>query len=245
MPSVTCHRPCTSTDVWHFLGLVCYISIFLLCLTEFTLILSPLMKECNSVFPVWTIAHQNAFDGIKKLVLSHECLTTIDHTNPGDNKIFITCDTSKYRIESVLSFGPTWETAPPVAFESCTMQGAKLHHSVHKQELLSMIHSLQKWCSDLLGSKIEIFTNHRTLENFGTQHKLSAQQAWWMEFLSQYDLTIMYISGNINTTTNALSHFPERGDINAIISTMIAPILIFTSDLSLISDIWEGYKIYP
>ena len=168
-------RPCMSTEVQRFLGLVRYISTFLPRLAEFTLILSPLMKkECNSLFPAWTRTHQDVFDEVKCLVLSRECLTTIDHTNPGDNKIFVTCDASKRRIGSVLSFGPSWETARPVAFESHAMQGAELRYSVHEQELLSIIHSLRKWHSDLLGSKIEVFTDHRTLENFGTQRELSA-----------------------------------------------------------------------
>jgi len=202
-------------------------------------------KECNSLFPTWTRTHQDAFDEIKRLVLSHECLTTIDHTNPGDNKIFVTCDASKHRIGSVLSFGPSWETARPVAFESRAMQGAELRYPMHEQELLLIIHSLRKWRSDLLGSKIEVFTDYRTLENFGTQRELSARQARWMEFLSQYDMTIMYISGDINTAANALSHFPERGDINAATPTMIAPVLMVSSDLSLISDIREGYEIDP
>jgi len=106
------------------------------------------------------------------------------------------------------------------------MQGAKLRYPVHEQELLSIIHSLRKWRSDLLGSKIEVFTDHRTLENFGTQCELSARQARWMEFLSQYDMTITYISGDINTAADALSRFPERGDINAATPMMIAPVLM-------------------
>ena len=136
-------HPRTSTEVQHFLGLVRYISSFLLHLTKFTSVLSPLMKkDCNKMFPSWTMAHQNAFDGIKKLVLSRKCLTTINHVNPGVNKIFVTCDASKCWIGSVLSFGPTWESARPVAFKSHAMQGAKLRYPVHEQELLSIIHSL-------------------------------------------------------------------------------------------------------
>jgi len=188
------------------------------------------------------MAHQNVFDGIKELVLSRECLTMIDHVNPGVNKIFVMCDASKRRIGSVLSFGPTWESARPVAFESHAMQGAELHYPIHKQELLSIIHSLWKWHSNLLGSKIEVFTDYRTLENFATQQELSARQARWMEFLSQYDLTITYISGDINTAVDALSRFSEHGDTT---SMTIAPVMTISSDIGLISDIRKGYKMDP
>jgi hypothetical protein len=46
-------------------------------------------KECDRQFPPWTDEHELAFNGIKKLVVSHECLTVIDHENLGENKIYV------------------------------------------------------------------------------------------------------------------------------------------------------------
>ena len=37
-------------------------------------------------------------------------VTTIEHLNPGDNKIFVMCDASDWRTGMTLSFGPTWES---------------------------------------------------------------------------------------------------------------------------------------
>jgi hypothetical protein len=99
-------------------------------------------KECNTKFPVWTADHQRAFEAIKGLVLSRECLTTIDHENPGGNKIFVTCDASKRRTGAVLSFGETWESARPCAFESRVLRGTELHYPVHKQEMLAIVRAL-------------------------------------------------------------------------------------------------------
>jgi len=170
-------QPCSAKDVRRFLGLVHYISAFLPQLAEHTSVLSLLTrKECNSDFLPWTPAHQAAFDAIKGLVLSHDCLTMIDHVSPGDSKIFMTCDASKCRTGSVLSFSPTLETARPVAFESRSLKGAELHYSTHEQELLSIIHALQKWRSDLLGSHFFLFTDHKTLQNFDSQKDLSMHQ---------------------------------------------------------------------
>src|SRR6202034_1143759 len=81
--------PKSASDVRSFLGLVRYIAAFLPSLTAHTSVLSPLTaKECNTDFPSWTEGHQEAFDAIKHLVVSRECLTVIDHENPGKNKIF-------------------------------------------------------------------------------------------------------------------------------------------------------------
>jgi hypothetical protein len=129
--------PTSAKEVHQFLGLVRYISAFLPALAEHTALLTPLTKkECNARFPTWTTGHQKAFESIKKLVLGRDCLTTIEHKEPGENRIFVTCDASKRRTGAVLSFGKTWETARPVAFESRQLKGAELHYPVHEQEML-------------------------------------------------------------------------------------------------------------
>jgi hypothetical protein len=48
----------------------------------------------------------------------------IDHKNPGNNKIFVTCDASDWLTGVMLSFGETWETAQPVTFDSMQLKAA-------------------------------------------------------------------------------------------------------------------------
>jgi hypothetical protein len=166
--------PQNTTDVRSFLGLVQYISLFLPKLADFTCILTPLTtKEARRNFPVWTDEHQNAFDVIKALVVSRECLTTIDHTNMGDNKVFVTCDASDWHTGATLSVGTSWELARPVAFDSMQLKGPEKNYPVHEKELLSIICALKKWRSDLLGIPITVYTNHRTLENFNTRRDVN------------------------------------------------------------------------
>lgn len=132
--------PTSVKQVRQFLGLVRYISAFLPALAEHTAVLTPLTKkECNKSFPVWTSEHQSAFEAIKGLVLSCDCLMTIDHHNPGENQIFIMCDTSQRHMGAVLSFVESWESARPVVFESRQLRAAELHYLVHEQEMLSIM----------------------------------------------------------------------------------------------------------
>jgi hypothetical protein len=78
--------PKSATDVRSFLGLVRYIAVFLPHLADHTTVLIPLTtKECEKDFPTWSSTHQIAFDAIKSLIVSHECLTVIDHMLPGNN----------------------------------------------------------------------------------------------------------------------------------------------------------------
>jgi len=72
--------------------------------------------------------------------------------------------------------------------------------------MLAIIRALTKWRTDLLGVPFTVLTDHKTLENFNTQRDLSRQQAWWMEFMSQYDAKIVYVKGEDNTVADALSH---------------------------------------
>lgn len=158
--------PKSASDVQSFLGLVCYIATFLPNLAEHMSALTPLtMKDCEKLFPAWTPEHQFAFESIKGLVVSRECLTVINHMNPVDNKIFVTCNANDKCTGAVLSWGLTWESARPVAFDSMQLKDTQKNYPVHKKEMLAIVRALKKWWSDLLGSHFVVYTDHCTLEN--------------------------------------------------------------------------------
>jgi len=243
--------PWSSKEVRQFLGLVRYVAIFLPKLADFTHILTPLTtKASDASFPTWTADHEAAFLGIKSLVLSADCLTTIDHVNPGPNHIFVTCDASDWRTGAVLSFGETWETARPVAYESQQLNDAQRNYPVHEKELLAIIRALDKWRVDLLGSHITIVTDHRTLEAFDLQRDLSCRQCRWQEFLSQYDYTIVYVPGEDNCVADALSRLPDDPEFDHQLppgtdNVLLAAIFSITSDTAFLNDILSGYKEDP
>ena len=246
--------PQNSTDVRAFLGLVRYLASFLPLLAERTRILTPLTtKEAKSNFD-WTALHQAAFEDIKKLVVGSTCLTVIDHSNPGNNKIFITCDASDWRTGACLSFGETWETARPVAYDSMQLNSAERNYPIHEKELLAIIRALKKWRSDLLGSEFIVYTDHRTLENFDTQRDLSRRQLRWQEFMSQYEMAITYIRGEDNCVADALSQLPPNTfpDEHTTIrsphehwKTPVCAVLSITTDISVLASIKEGYDSDP
>jgi RNase H-like domain found in reverse transcriptase len=93
--------------------------------------------------------------------------------NPGENLIFVTCDASDWCTSAVLSFWPTWETAHPVAYDSMQLKAAEKNYPIHEKELLTIVCALKKWRSNLLGSPIYVYTDHKTLENFDMQKDLS------------------------------------------------------------------------
>jgi len=139
-------EPKSATETQSFLSLVRYIAAFLPSLAEHTGVLMELTtKDSERNFPLWMPRYQLAFDAIKTIVTSQECLTTITFDEMPHNKIFVTTDTSDKQSGAVLSFGPTWDTACPVAFDSMTFKGAELNYPIHEKELLAVIRALKKW----------------------------------------------------------------------------------------------------
>jgi hypothetical protein len=245
-------RPKCAKDVRAFLGLVWYIAVFLPKLAEFTAVLNLLMSNtAKKNFPVWTERHEEAFEEIKKLVVSRECLTVIDHENPGKKVIFVTCDASDFGTRAVLSWGETWETARLVAFESSVLRGAELNYPVHEKELLAIVCALKKWRSDLLGSNFFVYTNHRTLLNFDTQKDLSRHQARWQEYMSQFEMTSVYIKGEDNCVADGLSRQSHDKDNKALNVPSykawrgtggVNAIMMLNADSKLLREIQDGYK---
>ncbi|PSR82057.1 hypothetical protein PHLCEN_2v6127 [Hermanssonia centrifuga] len=229
--------PRCASDVWSFLGLVRYISNFLPALARHTSVLNSLTtKDAEKDFQ-WTNAHFMAFEAVKTLVTSRECLTVIDHNNIGNNRIFVSCDASDFCSGAVLTYSESPETARPVAFESQQFSGAELNYPVHKKELLAIVRALRKWRMDLLGVPFTVFSDHRILENFAEQKHLSRRQARWQEFLSQYDYKIVYLAGKDNAPADAMSRKPppSQGTTAAISSLRVQ------GDAEWLSAVKSGY----
>ncbi|THG93543.1 hypothetical protein EW026_g7717 [Hermanssonia centrifuga] len=232
--------PRSASDVRSFLGLVRYISNFLPSLARHTLVLNTLTtKEADKDFH-WTPAHFQAFEAVKLLVTSRECLTVIDHNNLGNNKFFVSCDASDFCTGAVLTYGETPETAHPVAFESQQLSGAELNYPVHEKELLAIVRAMRKWRVDLLGVPFIVFSDHRTLENFTEQKHLSRRQACWQEFMSQYDYTITYIAGVDNAPADAMSRKPQPPPLITPVGAISA--LKIRCDPDWISAVKAGYN---
>src|SRR5262245_12653293 len=74
-------------------------------------------------------------------------------------------------------------------------------------ETLAILKALLKWEDKLIGCCIHVVTDHRTLEFFKCQPKLSNRQMCWMEFLSWFDFDIRYIKGPNNEVADSLSRY--------------------------------------
>ena len=61
---------------------------------------------------------------------------------------------------------------------------AQYNYQVFEMETLAILEALLKWEDKLVGRKFTVVTDHRALEFFQKQHKLSNRQARWAEYFS-------------------------------------------------------------
>ena len=74
-------------------------------------------------------------------------------------------------------------------------------------ETIAILKALLKWEDKLLSNRINVVTDHRALEFFKTQKRLSSHQMQWMEYLSRFDLNIQYVKGSNNKVADSLSRY--------------------------------------
>ena len=88
---------------------------------------------------------------------------------------------------------------------------AQQNYRMFEREMLAIIEALLKWEDKLLGFKFTIVTDHEALGYLKTQCKLSSRQVRWVDYMSRFDATIVYIKGTENQVVDCLSRYYEDG----------------------------------
>jgi len=109
----------------------------------------------------WTLNCQAAFDTLKLELTRQVKLNYPDFTNPFE----IYTDAFKLQLVAVIS-----QENHPLAFYSRKLSDAQTRYTFIELELLSIMETLQEFCSILLGNPINIYTDHKnlTFNNFTT-----------------------------------------------------------------------------
>ena len=97
-----------------------------------------------------------------------------------------------------------------IAYASRQLKPHEKNYPTHDLELAAVIFALKIWRHYLLGDKVLIYTDHKSLKYIFTQKELNMRQRRWLELMADYDIDLQYHPGKDNTVPDALSRRPEN-----------------------------------
>lgn len=125
----------------------------------------------------------------------------------------------------------------PVAFHSRKNNSAECNYPIHEKELLAIHNCIRTWSHYIGGTSAVVHTDHRSLQNFFTQPKLSGRQARWLETLQSHSVKFLYIEGEKNVVADALSHRPDHLAMNSLaLSEVASPVLVSELQQAALTD---------
>ena len=148
-----------------FLGLASYCRKFV---ENFSKIAKPMTELfCKGKRYIWSQACQAAFDELKHRLTTAPILTRPDESQPFQ----VFCDASLNGLGGVLMQGRNI-----VAYTSRQLKQAERNYPTHDLELAAVIHALVTWRHLLLGRKVDVFTDHKSVPVHSAQLELEAKE---------------------------------------------------------------------
>ena len=185
------------------IGMIQWLHVYIPRLSDYLAPISELKQSKPNRTLVWNYECSAALTKIKELVrdaplLRHPVL---------DETFFVVCDASDIGVGAVL-MQKHEEVLHPVEFWSKKFQKHELHWHVSEKELVSIVWSLEKWESYLLGKYFEVYTDHRNLVELQKQYNaenVAQKLSRWFIRLQQFDFQAHYIKGVMNVAADYLS----------------------------------------
>jgi len=152
-------------EIRSFLGLAGYYRRFI---PEFSRIAKPMTElfKKGTKFH-WSDQCEEAFRKLRTLLTSAPILAQPDTTKPFD----IYCDASGTEIGCVLM-----QENRVIAYASRSLKRHKENYPTHDLELAAVVHALKIWRHYLMGTRCNIYTDHKSLKYLFTQADLNMRQ---------------------------------------------------------------------
>jgi hypothetical protein len=186
--------PTTVTEVRSFLGLAGYYRRFI---EGFSKIAKPMtsLLEKGREFK-WDKKCQESFDQIKKILMSPPVLVMPDLQKGFD----IYYDACGQGLGCVLM-----QEGRVIAYVSRQLRKHELNYPTHDLELAAVVHVLKIWRHYIIGTKCQVYMDHKSLKYIFTQKDLNLRQRLWLEPIKDYYLEINYHPGKANLVAHAFS----------------------------------------
>ena len=94
-----------------------------------------------------------------------------------------------------------------VAYFSKNHSPTECNYEIYDKELMAIIRCFEEWCAELQSviNPIEVLSDHKNLVHFMSNKLLCRRQAYWAQFLSQFNFKIAYRPGKLWAKPDALT----------------------------------------
>jgi hypothetical protein len=92
-----------------------------------------------------------------------------------------------------------------IAYASRALRPHEQNYPTHDLELAAVVHALKMWRHYLVGTRCNIYTDHKSLKYIFTQAVLIMRQRRWLELIKDYDLEVHYQPRKANVVADSLS----------------------------------------
>ena len=205
-------KPDNVRELRGFLGLANYYSGYV---QNYASIATPLIemlknlpkhKNGKTIGLTWNASAKEAFSKLKHAITDIVPLQLADW----DKDFVITPHASNWAVGAALQQEGPDRALRPLAF-SRKLSGSQLNWSPREKECYAIVVALLKWNGWMGNKRVEVRTDHRSLENWATEDLKtvggpSPRQARWHELFSKFDLHVVYTAGLLNP----VGDFPSR-----------------------------------
>lgn len=168
--------------------------------------MSDLLKKGHSFD--WTPAAAEAFEKVKKALVSDPVLASPDYSQP----FAIQTDASDSGIGGVLVQG-SGETEKGIAYFSQKLSAAQKKYQTTERECLAVIAGIDKFRPYIEGVHFTVVTDHASLQWLQNLKDPSGRLGRWALRLQPYNFTLIHRPGRLMTVADALSRAVESLDI--------------------------------
>jgi hypothetical protein len=196
-------------EVRSFLGLAGHYWRFIEGFSKIVMPMTSLLEKGKEF--EWTHECQESFNQLRFKLMSPPLLIMPDLQKGFD----IYCDACRQGLGCVFI-----QEGHVIAYASRQLRKHELNYPTHDLELAAVVHALKIWRHYIMGTKCQVYTNHKSLKYIFTQKDLNLRQRCWLELIKNYDLEIHYRPGKANMVVDALS---RKEHVHAAIVAQLPP----------------------
>ena len=193
--------PTNQRELRAFLGLVNYYRRYIPDMATVAVPLYQLLKK--KIAWHWTTTHEEAFNKLKKILLSDPVLKCPDF----DKEFILETDASTSGLGAILSqYHDAYQY--PVSYISRSLTPAEKNYSITELECLAIVWAVGEFAIYLAYRPFRLFTDHQALSWLKQKVSPNKRLARWSLILAEFNFTISYRKGSEMKHVDALSRYP-------------------------------------